>query len=480
MQILKIAFIILEVVVLFNLLILVHELGHFLAARWRGLKVERFGIWFGKPIWEKEIGGVVYCLGSIPAGGYVALPQMAPMEAIEGKNVTPQESLPPVSPWDKIIVAVAGPLFSFGLAFVFALLVWGVGRPVSEADTTTVIGYVKEGSPADKAGLRPGDRILSVDGESVTRFSGIGSSVMWQVVSSEGETLRVEVERAGEVLEFETGWEKEETGALQRAGLRQIGIRPMRAALVGRVEPNSPAELAGIRRNDVITDVDGDRLWAPEALLERIEARGAGSEIRLGLTRDGGRQEVTVRPEMPVYPADFPVEERQPLIGVTWDLTGLWTVDRPGPIKQIELSVMAMVKTFGALFSSKSDIKAHHLSGPVGIMRIYYVLFESEQGWRQALWFSVILNVNLALLNLLPIPVLDGGHITLALIEWVRRRPVGLRTLLIVQNACALLIIGYMLYVTFFDVQDLPWKKAKTYEIKFAPKPEAVTVPGGR
>jgi hypothetical protein len=98
MQILKILFILLEVVILFNLLILVHEWGHFLAARWRGLKVERFGIWFGKPIWQKKINGVVYCLGSIPAGGYVALPQMAPMEAFEGKNESPAEELPPVSP----------------------------------------------------------------------------------------------------------------------------------------------------------------------------------------------------------------------------------------------------------------------------------------------------------------------------------------------------------------------------------------------
>src|SRR5437773_1061739 len=115
MQILKFLFIIVEVLVLFNLLIIVHELGHFLAARWRGLVVERFGIWFGKPLWQKTINGVVYCLGSIPAGGYVALPQMATMETIEGKTEQKSEQLPPVGPLDKIIVASAGPLFSFCL-----------------------------------------------------------------------------------------------------------------------------------------------------------------------------------------------------------------------------------------------------------------------------------------------------------------------------------------------------------------------------
>src|ERR1044071_5907047 len=134
MAILKVIFIFLEVLLLFNLLIGVHELGHFLAAKWRGLKIDRFAIWFGKPIWKKKIKGVEYALGWIPAGGYVALPQMATMEAIEGKSEESEKPLPPISALDKIIVAFAGPLFSFLLAVVFAIIVWGVGKPVNEAD----------------------------------------------------------------------------------------------------------------------------------------------------------------------------------------------------------------------------------------------------------------------------------------------------------------------------------------------------------
>src|SRR3984885_3883187 len=126
METLKFILIILEVLLLFNLLIGVHELGHFLAAKWRGLRIDRFAIWFGKPIWMKKIGGVEYALGWIPAGGYVQLPQMATMEAIEGKTAEAAQPLPNVSPLDKIIVAFAGPLFSFGLACVFALIVWVV------------------------------------------------------------------------------------------------------------------------------------------------------------------------------------------------------------------------------------------------------------------------------------------------------------------------------------------------------------------
>src|ERR1700745_4205449 len=106
MWILKPVFVVLEVLLLFNLLIFVHELGHFLAARWRGLKVDRFAIWFGKPIWKKKINGVEYALGTIPAGGYVSLPQMATMEAIEGKGESSGQTLPPISPLHKIIVAV--------------------------------------------------------------------------------------------------------------------------------------------------------------------------------------------------------------------------------------------------------------------------------------------------------------------------------------------------------------------------------------
>ncbi|MEQ1852029.1 MAG: site-2 protease family protein, partial [Chthoniobacteraceae bacterium] len=121
--ILKFLGILLEVVLIFNLLIIVHELGHFLAAKWRGLYIEGFGIWFGKPIWKKKIGGVTYSLGSIPAGGFVKLPQLAPMEALEGQTEIPKDQLKPITALDKIIVAFAGPLFSFMLAVVFAILV---------------------------------------------------------------------------------------------------------------------------------------------------------------------------------------------------------------------------------------------------------------------------------------------------------------------------------------------------------------------
>src|SRR6201993_5388073 len=116
LNILRVTLTVFEVLLIFNLLIIVHELGHFLAARWRGLHVEKFWIWFGRPIWRKSINGVGYSLGWIPAGGFVLLPQMAPMETVEGKSSTAREDLSPVSPLYKIIVPFAGPFFSFLLA----------------------------------------------------------------------------------------------------------------------------------------------------------------------------------------------------------------------------------------------------------------------------------------------------------------------------------------------------------------------------
>jgi len=473
MQVLKFVFICLEVVLLFNLLILVHELGHYLAARWRGLVIERFGIWFGKPLWTKKINGVDFCLGCIPAGGYVALPQMAPMESIEGKNEASHGNLPPISARDKIIVAFAGPLFSLSLALVFAVVVWGVGRPVSEKETTTVIGFVHKDSPAEKAGLRPGDKILEVDGHRVERFSGVGDTVMWRILRSEGETVPIKVERDGKVLEVAPAPIKQRTKAWERKGLRQIGIEPAFTPMIGQVVPNSPAARAGLKPNDLILAVNGEKP-VHYALVTDVIQKHTNEAVVFRLERRREVLEVSVKPEVPA------AGETQPKIGVIWDDVGRMSLVYPAPSEQIRVSVESMISTFGALFSSKSDIKPQHLSGPLGILRIYYILFESDQGWRMAIWFSVLLNVNLALINLLPIPVLDGGHILLALIEAVRRRPINVRILNWIQTACAALVIGYILYISFYDAQDFPWKRNKqdqAPEIRFAPKNESTPAP---
>lgn len=527
-QVLSFCGVLLLVILIFNLMIVVHELGHFLAARWRGLKVERFYVWFGKPLWRRTFNGVEYGLGSIPFGGYVALPQMAPMpESLEGPSPgdLTREQLPPVSALDKIIVAFAGPLFSFLLAFVFAIIVWAVGKPVSEGEATTTVGHVVPGGPAFRAGMRPGDVIESIEGRPVSRFFGLTQSVVWAITRSEGATIPIEVKRDDKLLtlnvlpyyEARPGWGRKST--------RQILVEPAYTPLVGKVEPGSAAAQAGIQPGDALRTADGAKLHHPYNLIEVEETR-TGQPVRLTLERNGQTLEKTlvapprlgirsvvegspaaqagIKPGDAIVAADErplthnyelgellkaggeqPVRltvrrgaellekivtpQRQasqggtPIIGVAWNLNadgiawddgGTSHLSHPGPIEQVNAGVATIVNTIGALLSPKSDIKLQHLSGPIGIGHGYYNLLTSEQGWRLALWFSVVLNVNLALMNLLPIPVLDGGHITLALVEAVRRKPVNLRVLEAIQTGCFLFIVGVALYITFFDLGD--------------------------
>ena len=453
LKVLNYGLILLEVLALFNLIIIVHEIGHFLAARWRGLYIEGFGVWFGKPLWQKKINGVTYSLGSIPAGGFVKLPQLAPMDMIEGEADVPREKLPNISAFDKTIVAFAGPLFSFGLAILLACLVYVIGRPVSEPETTTKIGYVEPGMPADKAGLKPGDIIEKVDGHPVKRFGGMVNSVTWFVVRSEGEKIPFVILRDGKEMTIESGWEREATSGWHRSNLRKVGIAPADTPKIARVDADTPAGKAGLQPGDIITHVNGKPSFRPDDLMDVI-ADNPKSPVYLTVKRGNEWLNFTMTPT-PMAAENGTV---RPRIGILFDPN--MQIVHPSPVQQIADSLTTITNMIGALVS-KSDVKAQHFSGPVGIMRLYFNLLESPDGWRMALWFSVFFNVNLALLNLIPIPVLDGGHILLAFIEAIRRKPVSIKVLELVQSACMLLLFGYMLYVTFFDVMDLSGSRAK-------------------
>ena len=381
------------------------------------------------------------------------------MDIIEGKADVDRSQLPPVSAIDKIIVAIAGPLFSVLLAFVIAGLIWIVGYPVSEADTTTTIGYVLPDSPALKTGLQPGDRVLEVDGKPVKRFLGMNDSVSWAVVRSEGDTIPIKFERNGAVQTVQVEPYRAETRGWRRKSVRQLLILPAETPIIDEVEPNSPAAAADLRPHDIIRAVNGTPIFHPAALMDQI-TKNPNQELSLQVERDGKRLEIRVKPAL--LPTDG---EKKPRIGIKW--ADKLTIARPTPVEQIYNSVTSTLNTIAAVASPKSDVKLQHLSGPIGIVRIYYLLFQSEHGWQLALWFSVILNVNLAIINMLPIPVLDGGHIVLGIIESVRRKPLNTRMLEVVQGVCTAVIIGVIIYITFFDVQDLPFvQKLEKYHSK--------------
>jgi len=450
----------LEVILIFNLIIGAHELGHFLAARWRGLKVERFAIWFGKPIWKKKIGGVEYALGTLPFGGYVSLPQMASMEAIEGKTETPTEPLPNVSPLDKIIVAFAGPLFSLLLAVFFAVIVWQVGKPVSTTGNSTTIGWVDPNGPAAKSGLRPGDTILEVDGHPVTQFSpaegsarssSAQDSVKWCIITSQGTNIAIKYQRDGKVAMAYPVPVHRPTKWYERRSLRQIMIDSVAPALVGDTITNSPAAKAGLRLGDQIVAVNGEKIYSYDALLQLEEEMTNGSiePVTLTVQRGTNNFDLPLLAARPIQPTNAP-----PSFGIVWQVDTNITLAHPGPLDQIQSSAGTIFATFGALFAPHGEIGVQQLGGAVMIIRVYYNLFQDDDGWRRVLWFSVVLNVNLALLNMLPLPVLDGGHITLSLIEAVRRRPVSARILEKIQSGFAALLIAFMLYIAFFDTGD--------------------------
>ena len=449
---------ILIVVALFNVIIFVHELGHFLAAKWRGLRVDRFQIWFGKPLWKKEINGVQYGLGWIPAGGFVALPQMAPMEAVEGKNRGPEgpddaeEPLPPVKPLDKIIVAFAGPLFSFLLALFSALIVMGVGKPKDTVETT-VIGYVAEDGVAHGK-LKVGDEILAVNGTEVNGFLGSASfdSVRESIMLSEGNMINFLVRRDGQEVAVTTEFRIPDTRWWERKGMRTVGIWVENRIVINFISESGPADQAGLLAGDEILSANGEDLRSRQRFGEIVES-SENKALALVIRRNGEAREIVITPRKPTN-----VEAAKAMIGVGFETGDEFTktIYNPSPLEQVGDSVLMMWVTLTKIVSRDSDVGIQHLSGPVGIGGVMFDMLSIEDGWRRLLFFMVLFNVNLAILNMLPLPILDGGHIVLAILEILTGRPNELftRLLEVVQLVFFFLLLGLFLFITTKDIGD--------------------------
>jgi len=439
------------VVSVFNVIIFVHELGHFWAAKWRGLQIDRFQIWFGKAIWKKEINGVQYGLGWLPFGGFVALPQMAPMEALEGESAAPAP-LPPIRPLDKIIVAFAGPLFSMLLALLSAVVVWQVGKP-KDFIPTQVVGEVLANSPAAKAGLLAGDKILEINGKRVNGFAGSLDSITEGIILSQGQQIEFLVERKGAaapltlISEFQT----EKTKWFQRNGLRQVGIGPECDHLeFGSILKGSPAAQAGFKEGDTLVAMNGRNFTDDAAAVAFIKETGA-RPIEFEILREGQPLKRSATPQVPASPAG-----KGPMLGIGFSNAPYLNrcIVHPGPLQQVSGSLRMMWTTLASLVAPDSSIGVGHLSGPVGIGSLLYQFLQMQDGWRRILAFMVLFNVNLAVLNMIPFPVLDGGHIVLAILEKIFGRPVKAKPLEVLQTACALLLISLMLFVSSKDIGD--------------------------
>lgn len=385
------------------------------------------------------------------------------MEAIEGSVELPKD-LKPVKPLDKIIVAAAGPVASFLLAVLFAVAVWLVGKPDFEMGVTTV-GFVAPDSPAAQAGILPGDKIVKVDGRPVTKWAGNMEGVRELIMLGEKDKVTFTIQRPGTPgeLDIACGFRIPETEWWQRSGMRQVGLMQAIPCVVGEVLPNSPAAQAGLKVGDSITAVNGVHVWNPSALDVPLKK---GEPLMLDVTgKDGAVRQVTVQGRLPENWHNSQdgslLKGAQPILGVVWDLSavGRDVTVHPTPWAQIRQSLKWMGDTLAKVVAPGSNVGVEHLSGPVGIANQFYRMFSLDEGWKLALWFSVVLNVNLAILNILPLPVVDGGHVVMNTIELIFRRPLNVKVLEFVQFGFVFLLMGFFLFVTFKDVGEFFGKK---------------------
>ena len=425
----------LVVILLFGAAIFLHELGHYWVALKRGMKVEEFAIGFGPKIFSwKAKNGVLWSIRWIPAGGFVKLPQMVTSEALEGKA---DEQLPPATPFSKILVAAAGPAMNVIFAFAIATLLYFTGIPTPV--NPPVVGFMDPDSAEAKLGIQTGDRIVSVDGKPVKTWNDVTMHSILALTN----VLAVQIERAGV-----TNFYHLETEPSQIAG-KVLRLNSQMHPLLGRVVPDGPADKAGLKEDDEIVQFAGVPVSTWEQMVGLVK-KSAGKESVVKYRRNGELLETKVTP-VGVDGSDVGRIQVEASRKVTMK------VEKPGPLPWVQVANVwdQMVNTIKALvYSKQTGVKAKDLSGPVGI--IGGLASQVNIDFRLGLSFLVLLNINLAVLNMLPIPVLDGGHITMSLYEMIRRKPVSPRFVEWATSACALLLISFMLYVTFFDINRIP------------------------
>ena len=434
------------VVFFFGGSIFVHELGHFWAARRRGVHVERFSIGFGPKIfsWRGQ-DGVEYRLSWFPLGGYVALPQLADMGVIEGESTTDTKALPPISYSTKIIVFAAGAAMNLVFALVLASVIWLIGEPLSSDMATTRIGYVsptielsdgtKLPSPASQAGLQIGDVVRAIDGVKVADWS----SLMQTLITSSG---RDEYDQPMTVFTIERGGRELEIVLFPRlAGdekYRRVGISPGYELIVHGVAAGSMAEQAGFKAGDEIRSLDGQPVFNVAVYQEHLDQH-TSQAILARVQRAGQEMELRIPPR----------PDAKTGTGLT--LTTGFSLTHPSPLAQLWEQTVMTFRTLWSLINPHSDIGLSKVAGAVGIVRIFYSA--AEAGIRAVLIFTILVNVNLAIFNLLPIPVLDGGHMLFATIARLRGRALPVNFVMATQSVFIVLLFSMVIYVSVFDVQ---------------------------
>ena len=432
-----------------GVVVFVHELGHFLAARAMGIKVEAFSIGWGKAVLRKNIGGVEYRLGVFPIGGYCKMKgenDLRDAPTGKGAQFTPEPGgFYAAHPFRRIVVAFAGPFFNVLFAVAVFSVIWGIGFEMPTLDNRIVLVSDISGDtgyPANTAGLRTGDRIIEIDGKSCENYHDVQQAV----ALNPGRALPFTVLRDNRIVNLTVTPEMDRETATGR-----IGVYFWTDPVIGRVIPDGPAAKAGLQSGDRIVRMEGMDFPYSAALTaifaDREEAPGS---VSVEWERSGR-----------TYTGTLDLAETGTL-GIEWQLP-VYKTPRYGFFGAIAKGASEMWATFTAsvkslsfLFKGIDFTKA--ISGPV---RITYMVGDvaasgfsesAGSGLRSSAEFLAFISIALCVMNLLPLPILDGGLILLFLVETVRRRPAPPRAVAVFQTFGIVLIGGFMLVALFGDI----------------------------
>ena len=433
-----------------GIVVFVHELGHFIAARLMKIDVEAFSIGWGKAILKKKVGAVEYRLGLFPMGGYCKMRGDGEYEDAyeKSKQGIPAESgtFFAAHPFKRIVACAGGPLFNLFFAVLVLAVIWGVGFEVNTLSNRIILASdIVPGSrnPADDAGLLTGDRIIEINGRRTETFHDVQEII----ATNPGQELPVRVERNGEVLNLSVHPQMDRS-----TGAGRIGVYFWTDPLIERIAEGSPAEIAGLRKGDRILRVNGSDLPHSMALFEILDERPPTLEIEF--LREGQNSFATL---IPIY------NEAGALgLGITWEAVRYQNPRLSPPLalakgaSETWKTLALMVRSFALLFQGVDLTQA--VSGPV---RITYMVGDvAVEGFSQSFLtgissmasFLSLISIALCVMNLLPLPILDGGVILLYLVEGFRRKLAHPKFISAFQAVGVVLIAGLMVFALFGDI----------------------------
>ena len=422
-----------------GVLVFVHELGHYLMARRIGVRVLTFSLGFGPKLVNYRRGGTDYCVSAVPLGGYVKMAGENPDDQRSGGD----DEFLSKPKWQRFQVMIMGPAMNIILAIVVMTFVLYQGAEVPAYEQhAPVIATVNSDSPAERAGIEVGDLILEVSKRPVETWEDFFISVMPRA----GQEIPVTVARDSERLTVNVT-----PDAKSQFEVGDIGVLPEMNSQVRRVSPGAPADLSGIVPGDVIVGVNGGTITQERPLILTIN-QSADIEITLMIRREGREIEIPVTPER---------QGDVGLIGVELSPYELRTI-QPGFLQSFVMSLEQNRDWSGLIFRTlwgllTRETSPKQLMGPVAIAQLSGGA--AEIGWVALFTLMAMISLNLGILNLLPIPVLDGGHIFIMALEGITRRDFSVRLKEKVMLVGFVLLMTLMLTVVYNDLMRIEWIK---------------------